>query len=106
MKAQAVTANELHEALLKATAARQKDRDAIVSFLSTPRAERALRTAQLDASQVKTAVAALNDQELSRLAARAEKAQSDFAAGALSERDLLLILVGLAALILIIVAVR
>jgi len=37
---------------------------------------------------------------------RAEKAQREFAAGSLSDRDLLIILVCVAALILIIVAVR
>ena len=55
---------------------------------------------------VKSAVATLNDQELAQLASRASKAQSDFAAGNMSDRDLLIILVAIAALILIIVAVR
>jgi hypothetical protein len=40
------------------------------------------------------------------LAARADKIDKDFAAGALSERDLLIILLLVAALILVIVAVR
>ena len=57
-------------------------------------------------SELKTAVSSLNDQELARLAARAERAQADFAAGRLADRDLLIILVGIAALILIIIAVR
>jgi hypothetical protein len=52
------------------------------------------------------AVPTLNDQELTQIASRAEKAQADFAAGTMGERDLLLILVGIAVLILIIVAVR
>jgi hypothetical protein len=51
-------------------------------------------------------VSSLNDEELARLAARADKADTDFAAGRMSDRDLLWILVGIAALILIIVAVR
>ena len=38
--------------------------------------------------------------------ARANKAQADFAAGNLSDRDLIIILIAVAALILIIVAVR
>ena len=60
----------------------------------------------MDAQQVKNAVAQLDDQELAQLAARANKAQSDLAAGSLSDRDLIIILVCIAALILIIVAVR
>ena len=60
----------------------------------------------MDPQRVKAAVSTLNDQELSQIASRAEKAQADFAAGTMSERDLLLILVAIAVLILIIVAVR
>jgi hypothetical protein len=40
------------------------------------------------------------------LAARADKAQADFYAGNLTERDLILIILGIAVLVLIIVAVR
>jgi hypothetical protein len=68
--------------------------------------EKAFVTTGIDPAQVKTAVSALNDQELARLAARSEKIQADFAAGTLSERDLLFLLLGVAVLILIIVAVR
>jgi hypothetical protein len=40
------------------------------------------------------------------MAARTHKAQKDFAAGNLTDRDLVLVILGLVALILIIVAVR
>jgi CHASE3 domain sensor protein len=60
----------------------------------------------MDSKQVKDAVSRLSDSELSQLASRASKAQADFAAGTLSNRDLIIILVCIAALILIIVAVR
>ena len=100
-----VSPGELQSAIVAATQARQSNREAIVSFLSSPKTEKALRTAQLNVKQVKAAVSSLNDEELARLAARASEAQADFAAGRISDRDLLLILVGLAALILIIVAV-
>jgi hypothetical protein len=43
---------------------------------------------------------------LARLSARAQAAQNDFAAGRIDNRDLLIILVGIAVVILIIVAVR
>ena len=55
---------------------------------------------------MKKAVAGLSDEELAHLASRAQKAQADFAAGNMGDRDLLIILVCIAALILIIVAVR
>jgi acyl-CoA reductase-like NAD-dependent aldehyde dehydrogenase len=75
-------------------------------LLSTPAAEKALKSAKMDTQQVKAAVSTLSDQELAQLAARADKAQADFAAGTLSERDLILIILGIAVLVLIIVAVR
>jgi hypothetical protein len=43
---------------------------------------------------------------LAQLASRSAKVQADFAAGKLEDRDLLIILVVMAALVLVIVAVR
>jgi hypothetical protein len=68
--------------------------------------EKAFVATGIDPAQVKTAVSTLNDQELARLAARSEKVQADFAAGRLSDRDLLIVVLCLVALIVIIVAVR
>ena len=65
-----------------------------------------MKTAHINEQQVKTAVKELSDEDLAQLSARAEKAQREFAAGTLSDRDLLIILVAIAAIILIIVAVR
>ena len=65
-----------------------------------------MKTAHMDPVQVTTAVASLSDAQLAQLAARSQKAQADFAAGSMSNRDLLIIIVAIAALILIIVAVR
>ncbi|HEV2201993.1 MAG TPA: PA2779 family protein [Bryobacteraceae bacterium] len=101
-----VSPEDLKKAAVAATTARQHNLETINSFLSSPQMEKALVSAGIDSAQVKTAVSTLNDQELARLAARSEKAQADFAAGNLSERDLLFLLLGIAALILIIVAVR
>jgi hypothetical protein len=69
-------------------------------------AAKAMESARVDAQQVQTAVSTLNDQELAQLAARADKAQADFAAGRISNRDLILIVLAIIVLILIIVAVR
>jgi len=48
----------------------------------------------------------VNDEELARLAERSRDVQKDFAAGRMSDRDLLLILVVAVILIVVIVAVR
>lgn len=104
-KTHVVSPAELQQELASATQERQRNRDTITAFLSSPAAVKALSTARLDVNRVKVAISSLNDAELTRLAARSAKAQSDFAAGRLSDRDLILILLGIAALILIIVAV-
>jgi hypothetical protein len=101
-----VTPADLQKEAVASTRARQHNLETVNRFLSSPASERVLGTAGIDPAQLKTAVSALSDEELARLAARSEKAQADFAAGRMSDRDLLLILLGIAALILIIVAVR
>lgn len=102
----AVSLAELQSAAVASTQVREKNIATVRQFISSPKAEKALKSAHLDATQVKDAVSRLSDTELSQLAARASKAQADFAAGKLSDRDLIIILIAIAALILIIVAVR
>jgi len=101
-----VSPSDLQSAAVASTRARQHNLETLQQFVSTPAAEKALKSAHMDAQQVKNAVSQLNDQELAQLASRANKAQADFVAGSLSDRDLIIILVCIAALILIIVAVR
>ena len=105
-QAHVVDPAELQNAMVAVTETRQHDVETIRQFLSTPAAEKALRAAHMDPAQVKQAAASLSDQELAQLASRARKAQADLAAGNLSDRDLLIILIGIAVVILIIVAVR
>lgn len=101
-----VSPAELHKEVVAATRARHYHRDTINGFLSSSKAQKVFRAAHIDVDQVKAAVSSLNDEDLARLAARSANAQADFAAGRLSDRDLLIILLGFVALILIIVAVR
>jgi hypothetical protein len=101
-----VSPSELRKHAVAASETRRRNADAVNGFLSSPKAEKALASAGIDAAQVKAAVSSLEDEELARLSARTQQAQADFAAGRLSDRDLIWILIGIAALILIIVAVR
>jgi hypothetical protein len=100
-----VSPGDLQKELVGASRARQHNQDTIGAFLSSPKAQKALRAAGVDLKQVTAAVSGLNDEELARLAARADKAQEDLAAGRITDRELLFILVGIAVVILIIVAV-
>lgn len=101
-----VSSSELQKAAVDASRVRQQNLDTLKEFFSSDRAQRALKAAHTDPEQVKKAVASLSDAELAQLASRAQKAQADFAAGNLSDRDLIIILILIAGLILIIVAVR
>jgi hypothetical protein len=101
-----VSTGDLQKATVDAARQRQQNIASLNALLGSPKAARALEAANMDPAQVKTAVASLDDKELAQLAVRANKAQADFAAGYISDRDLLVILVAVAALILIIIAVR
>ena len=101
-----VSQEELQKAIVAATQSRQQNIQTIQQFLSSPTAQKALASAHMNPQQVKQAVPGLSNDELARLASRATKAQADFAAGRMDERDLIIILIAIAALILIIVAVR
>jgi len=65
-----------------------------------------MRSAQIDPRQVQTAVPTLNDDDLAQLATRANKAQTEFAAGDIGQKELIWIILAVAVLVLIIVAVR
>jgi len=101
-----VSPSDLQKDVAAASASREHNRQQLQNFLSSSEAQRALRSVHIDSQQVKNAVSQLDDSDLARLSARSEKAQMDFAAGTLSDRDLIVILVAIAVLILIIVAVR
>jgi hypothetical protein len=101
-----VSPGEIQNDVLNASAARQQNQKQVEDFLSSQEAQRAMKSAKIDPQQVTSAVSQLNDAELANLAARSAQAQRDFAAGNIDNHDLLLILVGIAVLILIIVAVR
>lgn len=101
-----VSPADLQKAAVDASQTRQQNIDTLNKFLSTDQARQAMQSAHMNPQEVKNAVAGLSDEELAQLASRASKAQADFAAGSIGDRDLLIILVCIAALILIIVAVR
>jgi hypothetical protein len=97
---------EIHNELVNATQTRQKNLEKAQSIFSSDAAKKALESARMNPEQITGAVSTLSDAELARLASRADKLEHDLAAGALTDRDLLIIILGIAALVLIIVAVR
>src|SRR5262245_46746581 len=101
-----VSQADIHKELVNASQTRQKNLEKAKQLFSLDVAHNPMGSAQVDQARVNAAVSKLSDAELAQLASRADKIQDDFAAGRLSERDLLFIVIGIAAIILIIVAVR
>ena len=101
-----VSPAQIQKDAAQASSARQQHIEQLDGFLSTHEAQQAMKSAHMDPQQVKTAVQQLDDDDLADLSARVQKARSEFAAGTLSDRDLLIIVVAILAIILIIVAVR
>jgi len=101
-----VSLEELERKAVAASESRRADRGFLEQFLASKPAADALRRAKLDRAQVIRAVAALGEEEIADLAARARKAQNDFAAGALTNQQLtyIVIALGTAVLILVILA--
>ena len=100
-----VRPTDVHKELVNATERRTQNREKLNELFSSKEGERALKGAGVDAGQVRSAVAMLSDAELAQLAARSDKLREDFAAGAFSNRELLIIVVVIAVIILILVAV-
>jgi hypothetical protein len=101
-----VSQADIHIDLVNAAQTRQKNLEKTIRLFSSDAAQKALESAQMDPAQITAAVSTLSDAELTRLASHAEKLDQDFAAGRLSDRDLLFIVLGIAALILIIIVAR
>ena len=101
-----VSPSDIHKELVNAAQTRRENQQKVKGLFSSDETRKAMQAAQINPEKVDAAVETLSDEELARLAARADNLGKDFAAGRISDRDLLIILVGIAALILIIVAVR
>jgi len=96
-----VSPNQLQQQVKTASASRQADIENLTRFLSSSTAEKAMRDANVDPVQVRSAIPTLSNQELASLSQRATRAQQAFAAGTLSNNDLLIIILILVVVILI-----
>lgn len=97
-----VSPQAMQQQMQTATATRQQNIQTLTKFLSTPVAEQAMKTAKVSPAQVRNAIPTLSSQELASLATRAQKAQQQFAAGALSTGMLLVIVIAIVVVIIIV----
>jgi hypothetical protein len=100
---QVVSQSELQKQVVDASKTRERNLQTVQQFLSSDIAVQTIKNAHQDPQQIKNAAASLDNQELAQLASRAQQAQNDFAAGRLGTRDLVLIVLGVLAVILIVV---
>ncbi|HKV48515.1 MAG TPA: hypothetical protein VJN69_10525 [Candidatus Acidoferrales bacterium] len=101
-----VSSTDLQKDVAKAAQLRQERIGKIDKFLSTDQARTALKTANVDYDVVRNGVSTLSDDELARLSARADQAQKDFAAGALTNEQITYIIIALAAAVIVLIAVH
>ena len=101
-----VSQADIHKEMVNAAQTRQQNLQKVKGLFSSEETRKALDSAQISPERIVTAVSTLSDEELARLASRSDKLDQDFAAGRINNRDLLIIILGVAAIILIIVAVR
>ena len=105
-KQHVVSLDELNKDAAKPAQTRQSDEGAIRSLLTSDAGQQALKSANVEYGKVDKAISQMSDEEVARLAERSRQAQNDFAAGSLSNRDLLWIILIIVAVIIIALAVR
>ena len=96
---------ELHRVVAARSKAREANEAGLERVLSTPAARQAMRQAGVDYRTVQRGVSALSDAEVEQLAARADNAQADFAAGSISLPELMVILLAIIVVVVIVAAV-
>lgn len=105
-KQHVVSLNDLNQDAARPAQTRQSNEEAVRALLSSDQGQKALKSANLDYQKVDKAVSHLSDEDLAKLAERSRQAQRDFAAGRISDRDLLWIIVIALAIIVLAIALR
>ncbi len=105
-KQHVVSLSELNKDAARPAQTRQANEEAVRTLLSSEPGQKALKSANLDYQKVDKAVGRLSDEDLAKLAERSRQAQSDFAAGRISDRDLLWIILIAIGIIVLALALR
>ena len=101
-----VSLSDLNKDAAQPAQTRLSNEEAVRSLLSSEQAQKAMKSANLDYQKVDKAVGQLSDEDLAKLAERSRQAQRDFAAGRISDRDLLWIIVIALAIIVLAIALH
>jgi hypothetical protein len=100
-KQHVVSLSDLSKDAARPAQTRQANEEAVRTLLSSDQGQKALKSTGLDYQKVDKAVGQLSDEDLAKLAQRSRQAQADFAAGHISDRDMLwIILIALGIIVL------
>ena len=105
-KQHVVSLSDLNKDAARPAQTRQANEEAVRTLLSSDQGQKALKSAKLDYQKVDKAVGQLSDEDLAKLAERSRQAQNDFAAGRISDRDMLWIILIAIGIIVLAVALR
>ena len=105
-KQHVVSLSDLNKDAARPAQTRQANEEAVRTLLSSDQAQKALKSAKLDYQKVDKAVGQLSDEDLAKLAERSRQAQNDFAAGRISDRDMLWIILIAVGIIVLAIALR
>lgn len=101
-----VSLSDLSKDAARPAQTRQANEEAVRTLLSSDQGQRALKSAGLDYQKVDKAVGQLSDEDLGKLAQRSRQAQADFAAGRISDRDMLWIILIALGIVVLALALR
>jgi hypothetical protein len=105
-KQHVVSLGDLSKDAARPAQTRQANEEAVRTLLSSDQGQKALKSANLDYQKVDKAVGQLSDEDLAKLAERSRQAQADFAAGRISDRDMLWIILIALAIVVLALALR
>jgi hypothetical protein len=105
-KQHVVSLSDLNKDAARPAQTRQANEEAVRTLLSSDQGQKAIKSAHLDYQKVDKAVGQLSDEDLAKLAERSRQAQSDFAAGRISDRDMLWIILIAIGIIVLALALR
>ena len=100
-----VDAKDLQGDIAQKSQTRQSRLDTLDRFFSSPSATKTLKSAHVEPQQVRNALSQLGDDEVADFAARAEQAQKQFSAGALTNQEITYVIIALATAVIILVIV-
>jgi hypothetical protein len=101
-----VSLGELNKDAARPSETRRANEAEIRQLFATVDGQKALKTANVDYAKIDRAVSSMSDEDVARISERARAIDRDFAAGNLSDHDLLVILVVALIVIILIVVLR